>query len=127
MGYSLSQYAMDFTARTSIKSQVLAYFIADWAPNVNEEENEERRKKPWKMYCDGAYYDEVVVASAVLMSPSSIEMRYAARLDFEGKSNNVAGYEGLLLGLRKARAIGAQRLIISIDSELITRQIGKTY
>jgi hypothetical protein len=23
---------------------VLAYFIADWAPNVNEEENEERRK-----------------------------------------------------------------------------------
>jgi hypothetical protein len=45
MGYSLSQYAMDFTARTSIKSQVLAYFIADWAPNVNEEENEERRKK----------------------------------------------------------------------------------
>jgi ribonuclease HI len=84
-------------------------------------------KKPWKMYCDGAYHDEVVVASAVLMSPSSIEMRYAARLDFEGKTNNVVGYEGLLLGLRKARAIGAQRLIISIDSELITRQIGKTY
>jgi ribonuclease HI len=39
----------------------------------------------------------------------------------------VAEYEGLLLGLLKARAIGAQRLIINTDTKLITRQIGKTY
>jgi hypothetical protein len=49
----LSQYAVDFTARTTIKSQVLADFIVDWTPNVNEEENDERAEKPWKMYCDG--------------------------------------------------------------------------
>ena len=54
-------------------------------------------------------------------------MKYAARLDFLGCTNNVAEYEGLLLGLRKARALGARRLTIKSDSELITNHIGKTY
>ena len=38
-----------------------------------------------------------------------------------------AEYECLLLGLRKARALGARRLSIKSDSELITNHIGKTY
>jgi len=33
----------------------------------------------------------------------------------------------LLLGLRKARALGARRLSIKSDSEIITNHIGKTY
>ena len=40
---------------------------------------------------------------------------------------NVAEYEGLLLGLRKARALDATRLSIKSDFELITNHIGKTY
>ena len=40
---------------------------------------------------------------------------------------NVAEYEGLLLGLRKARALGARRLSIKSDYELIINHIGKTY
>jgi ribonuclease HI len=36
-------------------------------------------------------------------------------------------YEGLLLALRKARAVGARRLVILTDSELIAGHIGKTY
>ena len=55
------------------------------------------------------------------------QFKYAARLDFPGCANNVAEYEGLLLGLRKARALGARRLSIKSDSELITNHIGKTY
>ena len=35
--------------------------------------------------------------------------------------------KALLLGLRKARALGARRLSIRSDSELITNHIGKTY
>ena len=33
----------------------------------------------------------------------------------------------MLLGLRKARALGARRLSIKSDSEIITNHIGKTY
>jgi ribonuclease HI len=34
------------------------------------------------------------------------KLKYAVGLDFGGCTNNVAKYEGLLLGLRKARALG---------------------
>ena len=39
----------------------------------------------------------------------------------------MAEYEGLLLGLRKARSLGARRLSIRSDYELVTNYIGKTY
>jgi ribonuclease HI len=39
----------------------------------------------------------------------------------------MAEYEGLLLMLRKARAVGARRLVILPDSELVAGHIGKTY
>jgi ribonuclease HI len=39
----------------------------------------------------------------------------------------MAEYEGLQLALRKARAVGARRLVILTDSELVAGHIGKTY
>jgi ribonuclease HI len=39
----------------------------------------------------------------------------------------MAEYEGLLLALRKARVVGARRLVILTDSELVAGHIGKTY
>ena len=59
--------------------------------------------------------------------PSGTQLKYTAWLDFPGCTNNVTEYEGLLLGLRKARVLGARRLSIKSDSELITNHIGKTY
>ena len=79
------------------------------------------------MECDRAYCKNGSGASAVLIAPSLTELKYAARLDFEGCTNNMAEYECLLLGLRKARALGVRRLSIRSDSELITNHIGKTY
>jgi hypothetical protein len=49
------------------------------------------------------------------------------RLNYDNYTNNVAEYEGLLLALRKARAVGARRLVILTDSELVACHIGKTY
>jgi ribonuclease HI len=39
----------------------------------------------------------------------------------------MAEYEGLLLALRKARAVGERRLVNLTDSELIAGHIGKNY
>lgn len=61
----------------------------------------------WQLECDGAYCQNGSGASAVLTAPSGTQLKYAARLDFEGCTKNVAKYEGLLLGLHKARALGA--------------------
>jgi ribonuclease HI len=38
----------------------------------------------------------------------------------------MAEYEGLLLALRKARAVGARRLVILTDSDLVAGHIKKT-
>jgi ribonuclease HI len=42
-------------------------------------------------------------------------------------TNNVAEYEGLLLGLRRARALGASEVEVYNDSELIARQLTGAY
>jgi ribonuclease HI len=39
----------------------------------------------------------------------------------------MAEYEGLLLALQRARAVGARRLVILTDSELVVGHISKTY
>jgi hypothetical protein len=39
----------------------------------------------------------------------------------------MAEYEGLLLALRKARAVRARRLVILTDSKIVAGHIGKTY
>jgi ribonuclease HI len=81
----------------------------------------------WHMACDGAYCEKGAGALAVLVAPSGVKLKYAVRLDFGGCTNNVAEYEGLLLGLRKARALGVRRLSVKSDSELITGHMDKCY
>jgi ribonuclease HI len=80
----------------------------------------------WEVQCDGAYCHLGSVAAAVLKSPSGIKLRYSLRLNYDNYTN-MAEYEGLLLALRKARAVGARRLVILSDSELVAGHIGKTY
>lgn len=43
------------------------------------------------------------------------------------QTNNVAEYQGLLLGIRRARELGAEELEVVADSELIIRQLSGAY
>jgi hypothetical protein len=122
----LVEHVISFVARGAIKSQVLADFVADWTPSTPK--GEAIVKEPvWEVQCDGAYCHLGSAAAAILKSPSGIKLRYALRLNFDNCTNNVAEYEGLLLALRKARTVGARRLVILTDSELVACHIGKTY
>jgi ribonuclease HI len=42
-------------------------------------------------------------------------------------TNNVAEYRGLLLGLRRARALGADEVEVVNDSELVAKQVNGVY
>jgi ribonuclease HI len=42
-------------------------------------------------------------------------------------TNNVAEYRALLLGLERARALGAQEVVLICDSELVVRQVRGEY
>jgi hypothetical protein len=122
----LAEHTINFTSQSAIKSQVLADFIADSTPSSPVQE-QPTTEVIWHMACDGAYCEKDAGASVVLVPPSGVKLKYAIRLDFDGCTNNVAEYEGLLLGLWKARALGVWRLSIKFDLELITRHVDQSY
>jgi ribonuclease HI len=117
----LNEFAIDYGHRSSIQSQALADFIADWAPGAQEEEVN-KDTEAWTVFSDGSWGTFGAGAAAVLVAPSKVKTCYAARLDFSC-TNNIAEYEALLLGLRKLRAMGIRRTILKTDSQVISGHI----
>jgi hypothetical protein len=90
--------------RSSIQSQTLADFIADWTPGAQEEEAN-KDAEAWTVFRDGSWGTFGAGAAAVLVAPSKVRTCYAVKLDFSC-TNNIAEYEALLLGLWKLKAMG---------------------
>lgn len=65
-------------------------------------------------------------AGAVVSTPDGDVLDEASEL-LGVVSNNVAEYRGLLLGLRRARALGATEVEAINDSELIAKQVNGQY
>ena len=61
-----------------------------------------------------------------MIAPSSLRTKYAARIEFKA-TNNIVEYEGLILGLNKAKALGAKTLLAKIDSQVIAGQVENEY
>jgi hypothetical protein len=125
VGHGAGEHVINFVSCSTIKSQVLPDFVADWTPSVTK--GDPIVLEPvWEVQCDRAYCHLGSTAAAVLKSPSGIKLRYGLRLNCDNCTNNMAEYEGLLLALRKARAVGARRLVILTDSDLVAGHIKKT-
>jgi ribonuclease HI len=65
-------------------------------------------------------------AAAVLSAPDG-EVVDEAHEYLGVATNNVAEYRGLLLGLRRARALGADEVEVVNDSELVAKQVNGVY
>jgi ribonuclease HI len=65
-------------------------------------------------------------AAAVISAPGGEVLDEAAEL-IGVATNNVAEYRGLLLGLQRARALGATEVEVVNDSELVARQVNGSY
>jgi ribonuclease HI len=120
----LNKFTIDYVHRSSIQSQALADFIADWTPGAQEEEIN-KDAKAWKVFCDGSWGTFGAGAPAVLVAPSKARTCYAAKLDFSC-TNNIAEYEALLLELQKLRAMGIRRVILKTDSQVISGHVDKS-
>lgn len=81
-----------------------------------------------RVYSDGAARGNPgpAGAGAVLVEPNGqVVDRIGKYLGIQ--TNNFAEYTGLLLGLRRARELGAQEVEVYADSELMIRQLGGRY
>jgi ribonuclease HI len=117
----LNEFSIDYVHRSSIQSQALADFIADWTPGAQGEETT-KDTEVWTVFCDGSWGTFGAGAAAVLVAPSKVKTCYATRLDFSC-TNNIAEYEALILGLRKLKAMGIRRAVLKTDSQVITGHI----
>jgi hypothetical protein len=106
----LNEFSIDYVHRSSIQSQALADFIADWTPGAQEEETN-KDAEAWIVFCDGSWGTFGAGAAAVLVASSKVRTCYAAKTDFSC-TNNIAEYEALLLGLQKLKAMGIRRAIL---------------
>jgi ribonuclease HI len=81
-----------------IKSQALANLIVEWTDY-------------WEMYFDGSYTLKGARPSVVLIPLEGAILKYAFQFEFSA-TNNIAKYAGLVTGLRLAKDLGIQRLLI---------------
>ncbi|KAK1616422.1 hypothetical protein QYE76_021939 [Lolium multiflorum] len=123
-GIELSAFDINYKARTAVKSQVLADFVADWteAPDANLEPEPET----WVMHFDGSKQHQGSGAGVTLKSPTGEELQYVLQIHFEA-TNNMAEYEALLHGLRIAKEIGIKHIICCGDSDLVAQQVAGTW
>ena len=76
------------------------------------------------MYFDGSVMVPGSGVGVILISPDGSRLRYVICLHFSA-SNNATEYEALINGLRIAIELGAMRLYVHGDSELVVDQAMK--
>ena len=92
-----------YASQTTIKSQVLADFVAEWTEVQMPPADVDQEY--WTMYFDGSLMKRGASVGLVFVSPLGVRMRYMVRIHFPS-SNNVAEYEVLINGLRIASELG---------------------
>ncbi|XP_031270933.1 uncharacterized protein LOC116129327 [Pistacia vera] len=128
----LSEFDIVYQSRTAIKSWALADFIADFTPSATTQAEREllcmniAPPSKWTLLVDGSSNVNGNGLGIVLIAPEGDIVQRAIRCGFKC-TNNKAEYEALLAGLNLAREIGAKRLEVKSDSQLVVNQLQGTY
>ena len=76
----------------------------------------------WMLFFDGSKTLEGLGAGCVLIDPKKNKHFLSCRLEFEC-TNNIAEYEALVQGLRKAIELKVENMKVYGDSKIIVKQI----
>nr|XP_025681124.1 uncharacterized protein LOC112782770 [Arachis hypogaea] len=117
----LSQYDIRYEPRQAIKAQAMADFLVEVTGDASEEGGTR-----WKLHVDGASNQTFGGAGIILESPIGVVYEQSVRFEFP-ISNNQAEYEALIGGLTLAAEVGARRLEICSDSQVVTSQVNGSY
>ena len=93
----LSEYDIEFTMRTNIKSQALADFVVELSDLVPEE-----NANKWTLHVDGSSNLKGSGARFVLEGPGNFVLEYFLSFNFQA-SNNQAEYKALIAGMKLAK------------------------
>ena len=131
----LGAFDIKYMPRTSIKGQVLADLVAEFAecPEEVERGSETLGERlvgvafvqglpPWELYVDGAANQRGSGVGIVLVSPERITIEKSFRLNFSATNNEVE-YETLLRGMMMVQKMGGKAVKVFSDSKLVVGQV----
>ena len=134
-GTILGALDIKYMPRTSIKGQVLADLVAEFAecPEEMDVENHNMGERsvgvvsvqcpmPWELYVDGAANQRGSGVGLVLVSPEKITMEKSLRLSFLATNNEVK-YEALLMGTTMVQKIRGKAVKVFSNSKLVVGQV----
>ena len=121
--------------RTSVKGQILAELVAEFAKTPLEEKTEEQNtdeksvgaislQEPlfWKVYVDGAGNHRGSGVGLVIISPKRIIIEKSLRLGFSA-TNNETEYKALLVRMTMVQKMGGKVVEVFSDSRLVVGQV----
>ena len=131
----LGAFDIKYMPRTSVKGQVLANLVAEFAElpeevGVRQHGMDEKsvglistqNPSSWKVYVDGAANQWGSGVGLVLVSPEKITIEKSLRLGFS-VTNNKAEYEALLMGMAMVQKMGGKTVEMFSDSRLVVGQV----
>ena len=134
-GTILGVFDIKYMPRTSIKGQVLADLVAEFAecPEEMEGENQKLDERsisvisvqcpmPWELYVNGVANQRGSGVGLVLVSPEKITIEKSLRLSFSA-TNNETEYEALLMGMMTVQKMGGKAVKVFSDSKLVVGQV----
>jgi ribonuclease HI len=120
----LGALSIDFKPRTTINSQALVDFMAEW--RENQIPTPVDKPEHWTMYFNGSLKLDGGGAGVLFISPKGEQVKYVLQILWE-VSNNEAEYEALLHGLHLVISLGIKRLLVYGDSLLVVQQVNKEW
>ncbi|XP_010513419.1 PREDICTED: uncharacterized protein LOC104789418 [Camelina sativa] len=114
----LSEYDIEYRSRPSLKSQVLADFITELSPELDDPTS---AVEQWTMFVDGSSTNQGSGVGLILRSLIGEILEQALKLNFKA-SNNETEYEAVLAELRLALGLGVKHLQVFCDSQLVVSQ-----
>ena len=96
--------------------------MADFIAEFTIPENTGNQEDLWTINTDGSSTQKGGGAGIVITSPEKDDLKYGVQLKFP-ITNNEAEYEALWTGLRIARALGAENIVLKSNSQLVIGQV----
>ena len=131
----LGAFDIKYMPRSSIKGQVLADLVAEFAEPSIETITEKKDMdgklvgtistegtSRWKVYVDGTANQRGSRVRIVLISPDDVAVEKSLRLGFSA-TNNEAEYEALLQGMTMVQRLGGRVMEAFSDSKLVVGQV----
>lgn len=112
----LSEFDIHYESRKALKAQVFVDFIAETTFPTEEKAEE------WIVFVDGSSNSKGSGAGIIIEDNRGIVIEISLSLCFP-VTNNTAEYEAFLAGLRTAQDMGAKRVKIFTDSQLVASQV----